>query len=68
MALEPSHGMVDQAKRNNIYKEFIIEIMGVEPSSIEEGECKPHNETSLHKPSNHQENMFAQNMWVLQMG
>ena len=61
MTLEPSQGMVDQAKRKNIYKEFIMEIMGAEPTSIEEDECKPHNETSLHEPSNHQENVLKRN-------
>ena len=40
MALEPSQGMVDQAKRKNIYKEFIMEIINAEPTSIKEGEYK----------------------------
>ena len=40
MALEPSQGMVDQAKKKNIYKEFVMEILGAEPTSIKEGECK----------------------------
>ena len=38
MALEPSQGMVDQAKKKSIYKEFIMEIMGAEPTSIKRGE------------------------------
>ena len=49
MALEPSQGMVDQAKMKNIYKEFIIEIMGAEPTSIEEGECEPNIVTGLNR-------------------
>ena len=48
MSLEPSQGMVDKAKRKNIYKEFIMEIMGAEPTSIKEGEYEPHITTSLH--------------------
>ena len=52
MALGPSQGMVDQAKRKNIYLDFIMEIMGTEPTSIEEGKCKPHMETNLQKSSN----------------
>ena len=37
MALEPSQGMVNEAKKKNIYKEFILEIMNAEPTSIKEG-------------------------------
>ena len=37
MALEPSQGMVEQAKKKNVYKEFIMEFVGKEPTSIKEG-------------------------------
>ena len=37
VALEPSQGMVEQAKKKNVYKEFIMELVGKEPTSIKEG-------------------------------
>ena len=40
MALEPSQGMVEQAKKKNVYKEFIMELMGKDPTSIKEGTFK----------------------------
>ena len=40
MALEPSQGMVQQAKKKNVYKEFIMELVGEEPTSIKEGILK----------------------------
>ena len=42
MALEPSQGMVNEAKKKIIYKEFILEIMNAEPTSIKEGEYHSH--------------------------
>ena len=42
MALEPSQGMVNEAKKKNIYKEFILEIMNAEPTSIKEGKYHSH--------------------------
>ena len=40
MALEPSQGMVEQARKKNVYKEFIMELLGKEETSIKEGECE----------------------------
>ena len=37
MALEPSQGMVNEAKKLNVYKEFITEALGKEPLPIKEG-------------------------------
>ena len=40
MALEPSQGMVDEAKKKNVYKDYIIKAMDTEPTSIKKGECE----------------------------
>ena len=41
VALEPSEGMVNEAKKKNVYKDYIIRAMGAEQTSIKEGECNP---------------------------
>ena len=41
VALEPSEGMVNEAKKKNVYKDYIIKAMGAEQTSIKEGECNP---------------------------
>ena len=33
--------MVDEAKKKNVYKDYIIKAMSAEPTSIKEGECNP---------------------------
>ena len=38
MALEPSQGMVEQAKKKGIYKQFIAKVMGAQETSIMKGE------------------------------
>ena len=38
VALEPSEGMVNEAKKKNVYKDYIIKAMDAEPTSIKEGE------------------------------
>ena len=40
MALEPSQGMVEQARKKNVYKEFIMDLVGDKPTSIPEGESQ----------------------------
>ena len=37
VALEPSQGMVNEAKKLNVYKQFITEALGKEPIPIKEG-------------------------------
>ena len=37
VALEPSEGMVEQAKKKNVYKEFVVEMMSAQKTSIKDG-------------------------------
>ena len=52
MALEPSPGMVEQAKKKAIYKQFIAEVMGAQETSIIKG--KTTNSVIIVKQVNNQ--------------
>ena len=47
VALEPSEGMVNEAEKKNVYKDYIIKSMGAEQTSIKEGECNPTSRKEL---------------------